>query len=85
MDILGPFTNYKLWEHQNVELKLQQWAALKKTMDEEYLSLVENKQALTTEFESVMDSKSRNKNYIKDRTLVLNNREKLFHSMVKHI
>jgi len=84
MDILGPFTNYKLWEHQNVELKLQQWAALKKTMDEEYLSLVENKQALTTEFESVMDSKSRNKNYIKDRTLVLNNREKLFHSMVKH-
>ena len=84
MDILGPYTNYKLWEHQDVIMKLQEWNILKKTMEEEYISLIEMKQTLTTKFESIMDSKSRNKNYIRDRELVLSNREKLFKSMEKH-
>lgn len=84
MDVLGPYTNYKLWEHQDVIMKLQEWNILKKTMEEEYISLIEMKQTLTTKFESIMDSKSRNKNYIKDRELVLSNREKLFKSMEKH-
>jgi deoxycytidine triphosphate deaminase len=84
MDILGPYTNYKLWEHQDVIIKLQEWNILKKTMEEEYISLIEMKQTLTTKFESIMDSKSRNKNYIRDRELVLSNREKLFKSMEKH-
>ena len=53
-------------------------------MDEEYLTLIETKQALTTEFESIMDSKTRNDNYIKDRELVLHNRKQLFNSLVKH-
>ena len=39
---------------------------------------------MTTEFESIMDSNSRNKNYIKDKSLILSNREKLFKSMEKH-
>ena len=84
MDVLGPYTNYKLWEHQDVIMKLQEWNILKKTMEEEYISLIEMKQTLTTKFESIMDSKSRNKNYIRDRELVLSNREKLFKSMEKH-
>ena len=84
MDVLGPYTNYKLWEHQDVIIKLQEWSVLKKAMEDEYISLIETKQTLTTEFESIMDSKSRNKNYIKDRELVLSNREKLFKSMEKH-
>jgi len=84
MDILGPYTNYKLWEHQDASDKLKQWAIIKKAMDEEYVPLVETKQTLTTEFESIMDSKSRNENYIKDKELILTNREKLFNSMTKH-
>ena len=84
MDILGPHTNYKLWEHQDVSEKLNQWSMIKKSMDEEYIALVETKQTLTTEFESIMDSKSRNENYIKDKELVLANREKLFKSMIRH-
>jgi hypothetical protein len=84
MDILGPHTNYKLWEHQNASEKLKQWSSIKSAMDEEYIPLVETKQTLTTEFESIMDSKSRNENYIKDKELILVNREKLFNSMVKH-
>ena len=84
MDLLGPYTNYKLWEHQDAVFKLKEWSILKKSLEDEYISLIENKQALTTEFESIMDSKSRNKNYIRDRELTLNNREKLFKSMEKH-
>jgi len=53
-------------------------------MESEYISLVETKQALTTEFESIMDSKSRNKNYIKDKELVLNNRRKLVDTLKNH-
>lgn len=84
MDILGPHTKEELWEHQDVKEKLSEWSKIKITMDEEYLTMIETKQALTTEFESIMDSKSRNDNYIKDRELVLHNRKQLFHSLVKH-
>ena len=84
MDILGPYTNYKLWEHQDPIVKLEEWNKIKISMEEEYITLVETKQALTTEFESIMDSKSRNKNYIRDRELVLGNRKKLVNTLKSH-
>ena len=84
MDILGPHNNYKLWEHQNPQKKLEEWNKIKIDMEEEYVTLIQTKQTLTTEFKSIMDSKSRNKNYIKDRELVLYNREKLYNSLKKH-
>jgi hypothetical protein len=84
MDILGPYTNYKLWEHQDPVAKLEEWNKIKISMEEEYITLVETKQALTTEFESIMDSKSRNKNYIRDRELVLGNRKKLVNTLKSH-
>ena len=84
MDILGPYTNYKLWDHQDPKVKLAEWNTIKMNMEEEYITLIQTKQSLTTEFESIMDSKSRNKNYIKDRQLVLYNREKLYNSMKQH-
>lgn len=84
MDILGPHTKEELWEHQDVTEKLSEWSKIKIAMDEEYLNLIETKQALTTEFESIMDSKARNDNYIKDRELVLHNRRQLFKALVKH-
>jgi hypothetical protein len=84
MDVLGPYTNYKLWEHQDASVKLQHWTDIKNTMEEEYISMIETKQTLTTEFESIMDSNSRNKNYIEDKSLILANRKKLFKSMTQH-
>ena len=84
MDILGPYTNYKLWEHQDHKLKLEEWNNLKKTMEEEYIGLVETKQSLTTDFVSIMDSKSRNKNYIRDKKLVLGNRRQLMSTLKQH-
>tara|TARA_B100000424_G_scaffold115071_2_gene86812 strand:- start:29663 stop:30568 length:906 start_codon:yes stop_codon:yes gene_type:complete len=85
MDILGPYTNEKLWEYQDVNKKLKEWNDnVKIKMEEEYLTIIETKQSLTTEFETIMDSKSRNKNYIKDRDLILYNRDKLFNALKKH-
>ena len=84
MDILGPHTMEELWEHQDVKEKLSEWSKIKIAMDEEYLSLIETKQSLTTEFESIMDSKMKNENYIKDRELVLHNRLQLFKALKKH-
>ena len=84
MDVLGPHTKENLWEYQDVTEKLAEWSKIKIAMDEEYVTLIETKQSLTTEFESIMDSKSRNQNYIKDRELVLSNREKVFKTLEKH-
>lgn len=84
MDILGPHTKEELWEHQDVKEKLSEWSKIKIAMDEEYLTLVETKQSLTTEFESIMDSKMKNENYIKDRQLVLHNRLQLFKALKQH-
>tara|TARA_B110000967_G_scaffold207617_1_gene257442 strand:- start:1298 stop:2266 length:969 start_codon:yes stop_codon:yes gene_type:complete len=84
MDVLGPRTRVELWEHQDVKEKLQEWKQIKEGMDEEYIILIETKQGLTTEYESIMDSKARNKNYITDRKLVLNNRNQLFSALQQH-
>ena len=84
MDVLGPHTKENLWEYQDVVEKLADWSKIKIAMDEEYITLIETKQSLTTEFESIMDSKSRNQNYIKDRELVLSNREKVFKTLEQH-
>lgn len=84
MDILGPHTKEDLWEHQDVKEKLSEWSKIKIAMDEEYMTLIETKQSLTTEFESIMDSKTKNENYIKDRELVLHNRLQLFKALKKH-
>ena len=59
MDVLGPHTKENLWEYQDVTEKLAEWSKIKIAMDEEYVTLIETKQTLTTEFESIMDSKSR--------------------------
>ena len=79
MDILGPWTNHKLWEHQDPDAKLNDWNTKVVTvMEEEYFTLIDTKQTLCTEFEIIMDSKSRNEYNIKNINLILSNRKKLF-------
>lgn len=84
MDILGPYTNYNLWEHTNIQNKFKQWVPIREQMENEYANLIETKQTLTTEFETVMDSKDKNKNFIKDKELTLNNRKKLMKTLAQH-
>ena len=77
MDVLGPWTWKELWEHQDPKVKLEQWNMVIEDMDSEYTELIETKQALCTEYEIIMDSKSRNKYYIKNRELNYGNRVKI--------
>ena len=77
MDVLGPWTWKELWEYQNPIEKLQQWKTVVSEMDSEYVELIALKQQLCTEFEIIMDSKSRNQYYIKHRELNYNNRVRI--------
>lgn len=84
MDILGPWMNHTLWEHQDPKEKLNEWnEKVVVAMEEEYLTLIETKQALCTEFEIIMDSKSRNEYNIKNKNLIHDNRQKLFNTIKK--
>jgi len=84
MDILGPWMNHKLWEHQDPDVKLNEWnTKVVAVMEEEYLSLIDTKQSLCTEFEIIMDSKSRNQYNIKNKELIHYNRQQLFDTKKK--
>lgn len=77
MDMLGPWTWKELWEHQDPQVKLEQWKMVVEDMDSEYTTLIEAKQNLCTEYEIIMDSKSRNQYHIKNRELNYGNRVKI--------
>ena len=74
MDVLGPWSWKELWIHQNPVEKLKQWKLIVDELNTEYTSIIELKKDLCTEFEIIMDTKSRNQYYIKNRELNYNNR-----------
>lgn len=61
MDVLGPWNNKHLWEHQDPKIKLAEWNEVVKKMKTDYNEIIKTKQDLTTEFEVIMDTISRNK------------------------
>jgi len=83
MDVLGPWNNKRLWEYNNASEKLIEWREVVNDMDEQYRNIIETKQSLTTEFEIIMDTISRNKyNYI-NANRNYNNRIELFYTQKK--
>ncbi len=85
LDILGPWNNKSLWVQQNPAKKYLEWKETIKDIDEEYKSIIDTKQAITTEFETIMDTKSRNKYDIYNKQLNFNNRQKLFEWQMREI
>ena len=83
MDILGPWSNKKLWEYQDPKKKLQEWNKVKLELEVDYQEIIETKQGLVTEFEIIMDTKSRNKYHIINRQLNYSNREQILQWDVK--
>lgn len=77
MDVLGPWMEKNIWIYQDPKLKLSEWAKLFANLNEEYESIIETKKELVTEFEIIMDTKSRNYYHIKNRELNFSNRKKL--------
>tara|TARA_B110000967_G_scaffold197114_2_gene228472 strand:+ start:2887 stop:3870 length:984 start_codon:yes stop_codon:yes gene_type:complete len=78
MDMIGPWSCKELWEYQDAAAKLEEWDKVKKYMEEDYNIIIESKQSLFTEYEIIMDTKSRNQYYIKNRKLNYNNREVIY-------
>ena len=83
MDVLGPWMNKSLWEHQDHAIKYKEWSEIVSSMNEEYKEIIATKQLLCTEFEIIMDSTSRNKYHIKNKNLEYFNRSNLFGALKK--
>ncbi len=78
MDVLGPWNNKYLWVHQNPKIKLEEWREVMQTMKVDYNEIIKTKQALTTDFEVIMDTISRNKYNNMNSRLNYTDREQLF-------
>ncbi len=78
MDVLGPWNNKHLWEHQDPKMKLAEWNEVVKKMKTDYNEIIKTKQELTTEFEVIMDTISRNKYNNINSFLNYKDREMLF-------
>jgi len=78
MDVLGPWNDPMLWKFSDPDVKLKEWDGVKASMYKEYTEIIKTKQALTTEFEIIMDTKSRNVYHINNKQLTYNNRQQLF-------
>jgi hypothetical protein len=78
MDIIGPWGAKNLWIHQDPVQKFKEWKTVCKELDEDYEDIIKNKQSLVTEFEIIMDTKSRNTYFIKNREFNYANRELLY-------
>ena len=78
MDIVGPWSAQKLWIHQDPAEKYKEWSVVRDQLDDEYADIIVTKQTMSTEFEVIMDTKSRNQYFIKNRELNYKNRELVF-------
>jgi hypothetical protein len=78
MDIVGPWSAQKLWVHQDPAEKYKQWSVVRDQLEDEYSDIIVTKQNMSTEFEVIMDTKSRNQYFIKNRELNYKNRELVF-------
>ena len=78
MDVIGPWGDKKIWIHQDPTKKLLEWANVQQVVNKEYEKIIDTKKALVTEFEIIMDTKSRNAYHIKNRELNYNNRRILY-------
>lgn len=78
MDVLGPWNNKHLWKHQDPKKKLEEWDEVMEQMNIDYNEIIKTKQALTTDFEIIMDTISRNKYNTLNSFLNYKDRETLF-------
>jgi hypothetical protein len=78
MDIVGPWSAQKLWVHQDPAEKYKEWSVVRDQLEDEYSDIIVTKQNMSTEFEVIMDTKSRNQYFIKNRELNYKNRELVF-------
>ena len=78
MDKLGPWSYRNAWLNADTNLKYQQWKKDERLVIENYNNIVTTKKDLTSEYEDIMDTKSRNYYHIENKRLNLKNRENVY-------
>lgn len=83
MDKLGPWSYKKAWVNCDESLKYSQWKKDEKYIINSYNDITTTKKELTSEFETIMDTKSRNYYHIQNKQLNLKNRENVYNWVKK--
>ena len=78
MDILGPWSYKNRWRNSDQNKLYSLWLGIYLDVDKRYESIVSTKKELVTEFEDIMDTKSRNYYDIQNKKLNLKNKEKMY-------
>lgn len=78
MDILGPWSYKNRWRNSDENKLYNDWLIVYDDVSQRYDVIVSTKKELVTEYEDIMDTKSRNYYDIQNKKLNLKNREKMY-------
>ena len=78
MDKLGPWSKKEIWTYENHDNKYSEWKIIKDDINGRYNEIVNTKKELVTEYECIMDTKSRNYYHIQNKKLNLENKQKIY-------
>lgn len=78
MDKLGPWTYRKQWINSDSKSKMEEWEKDYQDISERYNTIISTKKELTSEYEDIMDTKSRNYYDIQNKKLSIENKQKIY-------
>jgi len=78
MDRLGPWTYRKQWLKSDSKAKMKEWQKDYQNISERYSTIISTKKELTSEYEDIMDTKSRNYYDIQNKKLSIENKQKVY-------
>lgn len=78
MDKLGPWTYRKQWINSDATAKMVDWKKDYTDITERYNTIISTKKELTSEYEDIMDTKSRNYYDIKNKKLSIENKKMVY-------
>lgn len=78
MDKLGPWTYRKQWIKSDAETKMLDWKKDYQDISQRYNEIIATKKELTSEYEDIMDTKSRNYYDIENKKLSIKNKERVY-------
>lgn len=78
MDKLGPWTYRKQWINSDSKTKMNEWKKDYQDISERYNTIISTKKELTSEYEDIMDTKSRNYYDIQNKKLSIENKQKVY-------
>ena len=78
MDVLGPWSYKNRWRNSDQNKLYNDWLIVYNDVNQRYDTIVTTKKELVTEYEDIMDTKSRNYYDIQNKRLNLQNKEQMY-------